>query len=175
VAALNDIPDELTVKKIHAIVKTNSVCLFATGLSYFPLQTRPMNTQYADSNGSLWFFSNKDSAKNEAIRTDARVQLFYVDPEREQYVSIYGQAQILFDREKIDEFWNAIALRWFTGKDDPQISLIKVSPENIMNWDITTHKMALTLPAKAGNEKTKAKASLTIKDKTGMAELGELP
>jgi general stress protein 26 len=174
VAAFNDIPDELTVKKILAIVKTNSVCLFATGLSSFPLQTRPMNTQYADRNGSLWFFSNKDSTKNETIRTDARVQLFYVDPAKEQYVSIYGQAQILFDREKIEEFWSAVALHWFTGKDDPQISLIKVSPENILNWDVTAHKMALTLSTKAENEEMKAKLPLTVKKKTDLTELEEL-
>jgi general stress protein 26 len=172
VAAFNDLPDELTVKKIQAIVKTNSVCLFATGLSNFPLQTRPMNTQYADRNGSLWFFSNKDSVKNEAIRTDARVQLFYVDPSQEQFVSIYGQAQILFDREKIEEFWSAIALNWFTGKDDPQISLIKVSPENITNWDVAIHKMALTLSSE--KEDLNQKIEVEVKSKKGMTELEEL-
>jgi general stress protein 26 len=171
VAAFNDLPDELTVKIIQAIVKANSICLFATGLSNFPLQTRPMNTQYADRNGSLWFFSNKDSVKNEAIRTDPRVQLFYVNPAIDQYVSIYGRAQILFDREKIEEFWSAVALHWFTGKDDPQISLIKVSPENITNWDTVTHKMSLTLPTVVENQDSKIDDKTRVKGKAGMTEL----
>ena len=118
-----------------------------------------MNTQYADQNGSLWFFSNKSSVKNEDIRLDSRVQLFYVDPAIGQYVSIYGNAQILFDREKIEEFWSEYALNWFMGKDDPQISLIKVSPENIFQWDADHKKMAIAFSMK-GDKKTPDEKSL---------------
>jgi len=118
-----------------------------------------MNTQYADQNGSLWFFSNKSSMKNEDIRFDSRVQLFYVDPAIGQYVSIYGNAQILFDREKIEEFWSENALNWFMGKDDPQISLIKVAPENILHWDANHKKMALAF-SQGDEKKTPAENSL---------------
>jgi general stress protein 26 len=163
VPAFIDIPDALTINKIQGIVSANSICLFATNLGMVPVQTRPMNTQYVDQNGSLWFFSNKDSVKNEAIRTDPRVQLFYVDPAIGQYVSIYGSAQILFDREKIEEFWSAYALNWFTGKDDPQISLIKISPEHIWNWDADQKKMALSLSKKKQNKASKQKDKNIIK------------
>jgi general stress protein 26 len=153
VASFSDIPDKLTIKKLHDIVSANSICLFTTSLDNVPLHTRPMNTQYADQNGSLWFFSNKSSVKNEDIRLDSRVQLFYVDPAIGQYASVYGNAQILFDREKIEEFWSEYALNWFMGKDDPQISLIKVSPENILHWDANQKKMAIAFSAE-GEAKT---------------------
>jgi len=111
-----------------------------------------MNTQYVDQNGSLWFFSNKNSEKNEAIRVDSRVQLFYVDPGIGQYVNIFGTALILFDREKIEEFWSEYALNWFEGKNDPQISLIRVLPENISAWNADQKKMALSFSMKEENK-----------------------
>jgi general stress protein 26 len=160
VAPFSDIPDKLTIKKLHDIVSANSICMFTTALDNFPTHARPMNTQYADRNGSLWFFSNKSSVKNEDIRLDSRVQLFYVDPAIGQYVNIYGHAQILFDREKIEEFWSEYALNWFMGKDDPQISLIKVAPENILQWDAEHKKMAIAFELKT-KKKTSAENSAT--------------
>lgn len=165
--SFSDIPDKLTIKKLHDIVSANSICLFATSPVSFPLHTRPMNTQYADQNGSLWFFSNKNSVKNEDIRLDSRVQLFYVDPAIGQYVSIYGNAQILFDREKIEEFWSEYALNWFMGKDDPQISLIKVSPENILNWDANHKKMAIAFSID-GEKKSSDENSLLRSEIAGL-------
>ena len=51
-------------------------------------------------------------------------------------MSIFGTAEILFDKNKVEEMWTPIAKAWFTeGKDDPAISLIKVTPQEGYYWD----------------------------------------
>jgi general stress protein 26 len=51
-------------------------------------------------------------------------------------------AEIVFDQQKTEELWNPIAKAWFKeGKTDPEISLIKVTPENAYYWDTKNSKM----------------------------------
>ena len=47
------------------------------------------------------------------------------------------------DREKIDELWSEIAKAWFPeGKDDPHLTVIKVTPEEGFYWDTKDGKLA---------------------------------
>ncbi|MEP6926878.1 MAG: pyridoxamine 5'-phosphate oxidase family protein, partial [Ginsengibacter sp.] len=59
-----------------------------------------------------------------------------------EYLSIFGTAEIIFDKNKIEEMWSPIAKAWFTeGKDDPSISLLKVTPQEGYYWDTKNNKM----------------------------------
>lgn len=96
----------------------------------------------ADDEGNLWFFSDKDSTKNHDIQVDNRVQLFYANKSSSEYLSVYGTAEISHDRQKIEELWTPIVKAWFTeGKDDPSISVIKVTPSDVYYWDTKHNKL----------------------------------
>lgn len=139
---VKNLNDREAIEKIQKLAGKESICLFATNLSKIPLTTRPMGTQEVDEEGNLWFMSAKSSDKNEEIEQDNRVQLFYSNTGSSEYLSIYGTAEIVFDRQKIDELWNPIAKAWFKeGKNDPEISLIKVTPEAAYYWDTKNSKM----------------------------------
>jgi len=57
-------------------------------------------------------------------------------------LSIFGRAQIVNDRSKIEELWTPMAKTWFKeGKEDANISLIKVIPEDAYYWDTKNNKM----------------------------------
>ena len=57
-------------------------------------------------------------------------------------MSVFGKAEIVNDRSKIVELWAPMAKTWFKeGKDDPNISLIKVIPEDAYYWDTKNNKM----------------------------------
>ncbi|MEP6684611.1 MAG: pyridoxamine 5'-phosphate oxidase family protein, partial [Parafilimonas sp.] len=61
------------------------------------------------------------------------------------FLSITGKAEISKDKNKIDELWDGIMKAWFTeGKDDPRITVIKVTPESGYYWD-TKHGQAVAL------------------------------
>ena len=130
------------VEKIREIAKDANICMFVTDLSNLPLTGRPMATQEVDEEGNIWFMSNRNSDKNKEIDNDDKVQLFYSHTSNYEYLSIFGRAEIVNDRLKIEELWTPMAKTWFKeGKDDPNISLIKVIPEDAYYWDTKNNKM----------------------------------
>jgi len=130
------------IDKIKKIAMDADIALFTTNLSKLPLATRPMGTLDVDDEGNLWFLSKNDSDKNHDISHDNQVQLFYSNKGSAEYLSIYGRAQILTDHTKIEEYWTPLAKAWFKeGKDDPTITLLKVTPEDAYYWDTKENKL----------------------------------
>ena len=130
------------IEKIKELAMAANICIFATNLTELPLSARPMATQEVDEEGNIWFLSKNDSDKNLHIAEDSRVQLFYSNGSNYEYLSIYGTAEILIDREKIKELWTPIVKAWFKeGEHDPSISLIKVTPIDAYYWDTKDNKM----------------------------------
>jgi general stress protein 26 len=58
------------------------------------------------------------------------------------YLVVSGQADIVYDREKIRELWNSLDRTWFKeGEEDPSISLIRVKPQHAHYWDSKGNRM----------------------------------
>lgn len=139
------------VRKIKELAKDADMCLFTTALTKLPLSARPMSTQEIDDEGNLWFFSGKTSDKNSDITIDNRVQLFYANKGASEYMSIYGEAKILYDRKKIDELWGPMLKTWFNGgKDDPELTLIKVRQLDAYYWDTKNNSVVALLKMVVG-------------------------
>ena len=139
------------ISKLQELIKAADICLFTTNLTKLPLSTRPMSTQEVDDDGSIWFFSGKASNKNQEIKNDQRVQLFYYNKGSSEYLSVYGEATLLHDRNEIERLWSPIVKTWFTeGKDDPDLQLIKVTPVDAYYWDTKHNKMVAGLKILTG-------------------------
>ncbi|HEV7782128.1 MAG TPA: pyridoxamine 5'-phosphate oxidase family protein [Chitinophagaceae bacterium] len=138
-------------QKIKAMAEKTDVCLFTTNLSSLPLTTRPMSTRAVDEEGNIWFFSREGSSKNNEIEQDDRVQLFYSNNIGSEYLTIYGRASISKDAAKAKELWSAIARTWFyKGYDDPELTLVKVVPEDGHYWDTKDGKIISLFKMVAG-------------------------
>lgn len=128
------------IEKIKELAN-EKICLFCT-YENEGIISRPMSTQAVDDDGTLWFFSQKGSDKNIQIRKEDKVYLMYMEPGKNQYLSLTGYGEVLVDRNKIDELWNSIAKAWFPeGKDDPSLTLIKVTPQTGHYWDTKNGKL----------------------------------
>jgi general stress protein 26 len=139
------------IEKIQDIARDADICLFATNLSQLPIAARPMSTQKVDDDGNLWFLSSKSSAHNQEIGMDSRVQLFYSHKGSSEYLSVYGEATILVDREIAKELWNPMVKAWFPeGVDDPELTIIKVVPSDAYYWDTKNNKTVSLLKIIAG-------------------------
>ena len=138
---IKNLSHEEAIDKFKELVDHESTCLFTTRLTEVPLTTRPMHVQEVCDQGNFWFLSSSDSDKNQEIENDPRVQLFISSPSHYEFLSVYGTASISRDREKIDKYWNQIANAWFDGKDDPRITVIKVTPEEGFYWDTKDGKL----------------------------------
>jgi general stress protein 26 len=137
-----DLDRQEAIGKLKELVKHNSMCLFTTNLTELPLHSRPMSIVKVCDQGNLWFLSPRDSNKNRNIENDSRVQLFSTNASDSEYLTVFGKASITTDKKKIEELWTPIAKAWFTeGKDDPRITIIKVTPEEAYYWDTKNGKM----------------------------------
>lgn len=138
-------------EKIKDLAKKADVCMFTTSLTKLPLITRPMSTREVDDDGSIWFFSREGSDKNREIALDNRVQLFYSNSSSYEYMSLYGKVTILKDPAKAKELWSPIAKTWFNkGYDDPELTLLKVEPEDGYYWDTKDGKVISLMKMVAG-------------------------
>lgn len=116
------------IDKLKSLVEDIMVCLFCTNLKTDDGSTcRPMTALKVCDQGNIWFFNTKDSEKNKAIAADKTEQLFFSHPGKSSYLVVNGEAEIIFDQEKIEELWTPIAKVWFKeGKDDPNVSIINL-------------------------------------------------
>jgi len=132
------------VEKLRDLTTHCPTCMFGTDLTAAPMHVCPMHTQQVDDNGSLWFFSGLDSEHAAHIRADGQVQLIYSNPSKYEFLTVYGDAQIVRDPAKIEELWKPMVKAWFPGgKEDPNLSLIRVDPLKAHYWDTKDGKLVV--------------------------------
>jgi len=137
--------------KLKEMAEDIKTCMFCTELSSRPIPTRPMGLREIDDNGNLWFISSEESHKNDEIKEDNDVQLIFAKNSDAHFLSIYGKATIYRDKASIEEVWTPFAKTWFEeGKNDPNVSAIKVTPTDAYYWDTKYGKMVTLLKIAAG-------------------------
>ena len=114
--------------KLYELIDDVKIAMLTTVESNGQLHARPMANQEADENGALWFFTEKDGGVAKCIRNDPRLSLGYASSGA--YVAVTGRGVMIDDRAKIEELWSEAVAAWFPkGKDDPNLTLLKVMPE----------------------------------------------
>lgn len=140
---VKDLINTEAIEKLKELVADINICLFCTNLKTDDGSTcRPMTAIKVCEQGNLWFFSEKNSDKNKEIKVNKNAQLFFSSPSKGSYLVVNGDAEIILDKTKIEELWTPVAKIWFKeGKDDPNISIIKVKPTNCYYWDTDGNRM----------------------------------
>lgn len=130
------------LKKLKELSESARICMFCTDLTSLPITVRPMSLQETDTEGNLWFISSDASNKNFQIAEDNRVQLLFMNNSNSEYLSVFGRAYIYKDKATIEDKWSNLASAWFEdGKDDPNVSIIRVAPEDTYYWDTKAGKL----------------------------------
>jgi general stress protein 26 len=124
------------IEKLNGLIKDIDFAMLTTVDTDGVLRSRPMSTQEAEFDGTLWFFTSDKTHKVEEIERDNRVNASYAEPKDNVYVSVSGTAAIVKDKTKMEELWNPILKAWFPkGLDDPNICLLRVDVEQAEYWD----------------------------------------
>jgi general stress protein 26 len=140
---IKNLHNKEAIDKLKELVDDINVCLFSTNLSIDDGATcRPMGVQKVCDEGNIWFYSDINSDKNREIKQDNKVQLFFSHPDKNSYMVVNGIAEIILDKKIIEDLWNPMAKIWFKdGKDDPNLSVVKVAPTSAYYWDMEGNKM----------------------------------
>jgi len=141
-----DLQQQEAIDKMKQLAEDAKLCVLVTGFDKYPPASRPMATQEVDEDGTFWFFSSAKSDKNRDIHRDNRVHLIYSNRGDSEFLSVYGKAEIVHDRDKAKKLWNVFLTTWFNqGVDDPDLTLIKVTPDQGHYWDTKHNKMVQSL------------------------------
>ena len=73
--------------------------------------------------------------KDDEIARNPNINLSFADASAQKYVSVSGTAVVSNDRTKIKELFSTPAKAWWDQAEDPNIRVLKISPEDAEFWD----------------------------------------
>ena len=139
------------LKKLAKMIEGISLAMLTTVDDRGILRSRPMATQQAEFDGTLWFFTKESSGKSDEVKMDSHVNVAYSDNHRHSYVSASGDARIVRDGAKMKELWNPFVAAWFPkGLEDPELCLLKVNVSEAEYWDAPASRMVQLIKMATG-------------------------
>ncbi len=100
------------------------------------LFSRPMTVQELDDSGVFWFFTGRTTGQVSEIKKDQHINLSFALPKDSRFVSVSGVAEVINDIHKAKELWSPLLKAFFPqGLEDPNLTLLKVTPVSAEYWD----------------------------------------
>lgn len=116
--------------------------MFTTQEASGRLISQPMTLLQTDDNGGLWFYTSILTELWKNIAENREVNLSFVKPDDNLFVSVSGVAERVVDRERIRALWNPMVQAWFpAGPEDEHAVLVRVDPHSAEFWDSGESKM----------------------------------
>jgi general stress protein 26 len=135
-------------EKLWDMVKDIKFAMFTTHHDNGHLHSRPMTTQNGkgDESDKVWFFMSRSGDAAHDLNGSPQVNLAYVDPGKDVYVSVSGTAAVVDDDAKKKDLWNKVTEAWFPGgPDDPDLALVCVTITHADYWDVKSSKLVQLL------------------------------
>lgn len=99
------------------------------------LRARPMSAYLARDENMIYFLTGARHHKDEEIARNPQVNLSFADAGSQTYVSLTGTAAVSNDRNKIRDLFTTTAKAWWDSAEDPNIRLLKITPDDAEFWD----------------------------------------
>lgn len=99
------------------------------------LRARPMSAHLERENDAIYFLTDARRHKDEEIARNPNVNLSFADAGDQKYISVTGTAVVSNDRAKIKEIFSMPAKAWWDSPDDPNIRVLKITPDDAEFWD----------------------------------------
>ncbi|MGN8772385.1 pyridoxamine 5'-phosphate oxidase family protein [Paenibacillus barengoltzii] len=149
------------VETVRKLIKGIEIAMLTT-VTKEGLVSRPMKTQEVEFDGDLWFLTKEETDKYSQLKDHPHVNVSYVG---DSYVSVRGTAEVVNDREKIKQFWNAAYAKFLhTTSDDPNLVLIKVKAEAAEYWETgNLVKVIKRMFSQLTGKETEAELNKTVK------------
>lgn len=133
--------NEEAKSKIKELAENIDFAMMETNLGAKQTHIIPMSTKEVDDDGNIWFLSNKKSDHNRYLNADNSVQLIYSKPGDFEFMTIFGHASISTERPVLEKYYGKSDDAWFEGINDPNLTAIKVVPEDAHYWDTKNGKL----------------------------------
>jgi general stress protein 26 len=116
-------------------VKSIRVAMLTTQEKDGGLRSRPMACAGLDQD-ALWFITKEHTPKVAEAQKHQAVNVAFASPEKNAYVSVTGQAQVVHDQKLLQKLWSAELSRWFPkGVSDPDLALLRIDIRHTEHWN----------------------------------------
>ena len=123
-------PNELKAKFWKALGKERTALLGCDGV--YP---RPMTAQIEGPHGPIWFFTSKDNGIVQALGRGDRAIATFASKGHDLFATVHGSLAVDTDRAVVDRLWNSFIAAWYEGgKDDPNLTLLRLDAERAEIW-----------------------------------------
>ena len=99
------------------------------------LRARPMSAYLERETNTIYFLTDARRHKDDEIAQYPQVMTAHSDTSNYKFVSLSGRATVSNDRAKIKELWDPTAQAWWDSPDDPNIRVLKITPDDAEYWD----------------------------------------
>lgn len=99
------------------------------------LRARPMSAFVERNDNAIYMLTDARRHKDEEIAAHPEVNLSFADSSGQKYVSVTGTAVVSNDRDRIKQLFSIPAKAWWDSADDPNIRVLKVTPDDAEFWD----------------------------------------
>ena len=99
------------------------------------LRARPMSAYLDRDENTIYFLTDARRHKDEEISRHPSINLSFADAGSQKYVSLTGTAAVSNDRAKIKQLFSTPAKAWWDSAEDPNIRVLKVTPDDAEFWD----------------------------------------
>ncbi|MGC4061966.1 MAG: pyridoxamine 5'-phosphate oxidase family protein [Aquabacterium sp.] len=161
--------DDSNRTKLWDLIKDIRFAMFTTHHANGHLHGRPMTLQNRaiDEDDTLWFFMSRESEPVQDIGRDSEVNVSFCNPDKQDYVSVSGHAQVVDDTARKHRLWSKLNEAWFPqGPDSPDVALVKVTITHADYWDTHHNKLVQLFDM--------AKAAITGKPPTDIGDRGHV-
>jgi general stress protein 26 len=120
--------------RVWALMEKISICMLSTRDGE-QIRSRPMGAYVRRQENAVYFLTDVRRHKDDEIQKFPNVCLAFADASGQKYVSMTGRAAVSNDRGKIRELFSTPAKAWWDSADDPNIRVLKVTPNDAEYWD----------------------------------------
>lgn len=137
------VEQQQSLGKFISMVKDVRICMMITNENDGKhLSGRPMAINKVDDDGTMWFFAKASSPKTAELNEDKNVSIAISDDGNNNYLMIHGIADLVNDKAMMKALWSLDMKAWFPiGLENPDMTLIKVTPEEVNYWDSNSSSM----------------------------------
>lgn len=128
------LPADEAIDRIWELAEKIDVCMFTTWDGE-QQRSRPMSARIRREENAIYFLTDLEGHKLTEIEKYPHVSLAWADNGGHKYVVIAGDAKVSNDRAMIKELWSNFDKAWWDDASDPQIRLLKVTPDDGQLWD----------------------------------------
>ncbi|MBK8581914.1 MAG: pyridoxamine 5'-phosphate oxidase family protein [Flavobacteriales bacterium] len=124
------------VEQFKEVVDHQGLCMMVTRVDEHPSHSRPMSVGQVDDQGNFWMLTLAGTHKMDDIQRDPRCYLYFINPGKQEFLSVMGTVEVLNDQQKKEELWSPFAKAWVPGGvEDPDLRALKVTPVDGYYWD----------------------------------------